>query len=235
MRIISPFRDYYDTAQSFGADHTRLFLRKPEVLATAQSQVPAELRNTFGHVRAWTDPNWYAARAGVVFCGKLYYALRLGASSYAPRSCLRSTESGVFYSAESALAWAETKSQPALLAFLQKRIKEGTLRVGLQPDAPNQEWLIEHRAAILVCDAHAYSEYLVKNARLSELQFYKLFDAAQAYQELDMYLSGILAAENRPMVEISDKIRAQQHGFDCRSFRKDPTKRKAGQCSPSKS
>lgn len=234
MRILSPFHDYYDSAQSFGSDQTRLFLRKPEIIAAQQSQLPRELVSTFDKTHVWSNSNWSAARIGVVFCGELYYALRLTFSTYAPRTYLHISDSAVFYSAESAQAWAAAKGQPAMLAFLEKRIKAGTLHAGLQAQVPNQEWLIEHNAPILVCDPHAYGAYLTRNARLDELEFYKVFNAVQTYQELDMYLSGVLAAENKPMVEISDKIRVLQHGFDCRSFRKDPTKRKVKACAKAK-
>jgi hypothetical protein len=57
-----------------------------------------------------------------------------------------------------------------------------------------------------------------------------LFDAFTAYQELDMFVSGVMAPENKPMVAIDDKHKAYQHGFDCYSFRNGPTKKTAKAC-----
>lgn len=235
MRIISPFRDYYDSAQGFGADQTRLFLRKPESLAANQLGIPAELKEPFSKVKSWSSASWAASIIPIVFCGKLYHALRLRYASYNRTTCFYSEESSIFYTVDSARAWAETKGNQELLAFMQRRIKNGDLPLASQGTPLNLNWLVENLAPILTCDLHNYESFLTKNARLSDLQFYKVFDAVQAYQELDMYLSGILAAENKPMVEISDKIRALQRGFDCYSFRQTPTKRKAKQCSSGKS
>jgi hypothetical protein len=41
-----------------------------------------------------------------------------------------------------------------------------------------------------------------------------------------MFLGAIAAPENKPPVEIEDKYRIAQHGFDRYSFRKAPTKRR---------
>jgi hypothetical protein len=231
MRIISPFRDYYDSAQGFGADQTRLFLRKPENLAANKLGIPKELQAVCHEVHVWSTATWTAAIIPIVFCGKLYHALRLRYSTYNRTTCFMSETSAVFYTLESAHSWAEAQGNPDLLAFVNRRIKNGELPLASQGTPLNLNWLVENLAPILTCDSQNYESFLTKNACLRDLQFYKMFDAVQAYQELDMYLSGILAAENKPMVEISDKIRALQRGFDCYSFRQPPSKRKAKQCS----
>jgi hypothetical protein len=232
MRIISPFRDYYDTAQGFGADQTRLFLRKPENIAVNKLMVPHELASVCANVRTWGDTRWSASLVPIVFCGKLYHALRLRTSNYSMQAY--NVSEALCYTLASAQNWAKDKGTDEMRAFISRRIKKGDLPLDNQGTTLSIPWLIENNAPILVCDNQNYEGFLVKNAKLAELQFFKQFDPVQAYQELDMYLSGILAAENKPMVQISDKIRAQQHGFDCYSFRQAPSKRKAKQCTDGK-
>jgi len=147
----------------------------------------------------------------------------------------------VHYSIDAAVAWASTvahEEEGARIREVIERKAKAQLRTlaaqGQDLPPSVQTWLANNQAAILAVDAGMYKAWLTKNTSLGALQFYKLFSPTQAYQQIDMYLSGILAAENRPMVEISDKVRAQQHGFDCNSFRKSPTKRKPKSCVPMK-
>lgn len=64
---------------------------------------------------------------------------------------------------------------------------------------------------------------VVLNPKLADFEFYKVMPAPQAYQEIEMFLGNIAAPDKCP-VELSEKDRIQQHGFDKMSFRKAPTK-----------
>lgn len=66
-----------------------------------------------------------------------------------------------------------------------------------------------------------------RDALLDKRQFYRIFPTDQAYQEIYMYLSGVLGVGN-PIVPVpSDKIKRDLHGFDKHSFktRKDRKKK----------
>lgn len=60
----------------------------------------------------------------------------------------------------------------------------------------------------------------VINPCLKRVEFFRCKDAYTVYQELDMFISGVLGEPGVPMVEITDKDRIKQHGFDEWSFRK---------------
>ena len=67
-----------------------------------------------------------------------------------------------------------------------------------------------------------YSTVII-NERLNLYDFQKILPPMQAFQELEMYVGSYLT---RPVIEeppISDKIKAEIHGFDKFSFRKDKT------------
>ena len=66
--------------------------------------------------------------------------------------------------------------------------------------------------------------YFTSNLPLKEVEFFKKFDPWQAYQELSMYIGGVIAPESKPMIKIEDKYKIMEHGFDKMSFRKAPTK-----------
>ena len=67
-----------------------------------------------------------------------------------------------------------------------------------------------------------------KDVPLKDVSFYKVWDPYQAYQELDMYISGVLGQQEKETINISDKDRIYQHGFDSYSFRKLPEEKKRG-------
>jgi len=56
---------------------------------------------------------------------------------------------------------------------------------------------------------------------LKSVQFSKVFNPYEAFQEISMYLGSIKSKEENKGCEISDKDRMKGHGMDCMSFRKE--------------
>ena len=67
----------------------------------------------------------------------------------------------------------------------------------------------------------SHSKFIV-NPLLKEYEFYKIFDAFQAFQEVSMFMGGVLGRGEKDIVEVADKYKIAQHGFDKWSFRKMP-------------
>ena len=64
------------------------------------------------------------------------------------------------------------------------------------------------------------------NPLLKDYQFYKVYDAVQTFQEIQMFISGVLGNKEKEIIEVADKYKITQHGFDKKwSFRKEPTKK----------
>ena len=60
------------------------------------------------------------------------------------------------------------------------------------------------------------------NALLKDYEFYKVFDSFQAFQEVSMFMGGVLGKGEKEIIEVADKYKIGQHGFDKWSFRKEP-------------
>lgn len=74
---------------------------------------------------------------------------------------------------------------------------------------------------------HGRDESFIINPILKEYNFYKVFDSFTAFQEIQMYISGVLGVGENPTIEVSDKDKIISRGFDYKwSFRKPPTKNK---------
>jgi hypothetical protein len=70
-------------------------------------------------------------------------------------------------------------------------------------------------------------EKLFINPNLSDYQFYKIFDSFQAFQEISMFMGGVLGHGEKEIIEVADKYKIEQHGFDYKwSFRKKSEKNK---------
>ncbi len=60
-----------------------------------------------------------------------------------------------------------------------------------------------------------------KNKRLKDLEFYKIVSPFEAFQELSMFIGGVMGGKSPIMIEVADKDRIAKHGFDKFSFRKE--------------
>jgi len=67
---------------------------------------------------------------------------------------------------------------------------------------------------------------LTVNPVLKDIGFQRIVDPFTAYQEIEMFLSGILGMNDPETVDIEDKYMISQKGFDDMSFKKYPTKKR---------
>ena len=63
------------------------------------------------------------------------------------------------------------------------------------------------------------------NGLLKNYQFFKVKDPFSCFQEISMFVSGVLKSNENPMVSISDSDKLHKHGFDKYSFKKLPSKK----------
>ena len=70
-------------------------------------------------------------------------------------------------------------------------------------------------------------ECFIINPLLKNYEFYKVFDTFTAFQEIQMYISGVLGVGENTTIEVSDKDKIISRGFDYKwSFRKEPKEKK---------
>jgi hypothetical protein len=245
MRIRSPFKDYYDSAMSSGSDPSRVFVREPESRKLKLERDGSGIFDRYSRlagVAGIFDLRRDRVETGVcavVFCGRVYKALRVHRTRGA--SDEGAVEERVFYACAEAQAYLENRLGKERMnrkrnAFLEydNPLAQGTLNEGLARFFEHQgsdelmEWSVENRTAIAVLHVGGrfYPSLLEINPPLKAIQFYRLFGPAEAFQELDMFWGGVLAPESRPTVGIADNDRIAQHGFNERSFRKDPSKKR---------
>ncbi len=63
-------------------------------------------------------------------------------------------------------------------------------------------------------DTHGSSSIIKLNCRLQDYEFYRVFDPYSAYQELSMYVDGMLAYPGNMVTDIPDEYKIESKGFD---------------------
>ena len=216
MYIVSKFRDYYDSAATYGIDKTCVYRR--EVQEPIKIELPRN-RNVLG-----SSDNQTPEKFVVGFCGELYPGVitytqtGTNLNFYYKQSEYEKTGLGLglgYFSITEDDFW-----NPETWAFLKENFQKYKTPVFAVADKTPVLSVPErtHRRGISI---HP-------DASLIEYGFYRVKPPAQAFQEIFQYLSGVLGTGQNPMVAISDKNMAKKKGFDDRSFKKDPGQKKRG-------
>lgn len=240
MRIISKHRDYYDSARAFGEDPTLVYLRHErtveapasmlDALGTLAAQIPTYVRGDEHSIVR------YAAILG--FCGRLYPVWRVaGEWAMTPEQFTGVLQAHVdrwtYYRATDCMRKAFLgEDEPARKSWLNRRtgftdltdtalLTEATMiecreRFAAMPPRPElfaglglPVFLYEHTPKA--------KEQVTANPILTRLGFASVLDPWTAYQELAMFVGGVLPRGTEPPIEITDDavIRdAKGHGAD---------------------
>ena len=239
MKIISPFKDFYDRALAYGHDDSVVLVRKPEELYNSHDPV---LRNVKTFDALFEDFSMNSIRGSdectidfsyivVLFCGKTYRGIRVTRKPHWTK--VQDTKSIVVYDGD-ALQNVVANFGGDIDVDHQKRGRfwwgrqffyNNSLRTWLsrQGTDEHQQFAIERKFTTLVVDGGSPTT-VVNNARLADYEFFRAIDPVTAYQEIDMFVSGVLASTGNQMVVTEDRYKIQAAGFDSRSFRKSPTK-----------
>lgn len=241
MKIISPFQDFYDRALAYGHDDRTIYVRKPEELFNSHDPVLRNVRdfdfmfNDFAHNGCTGHDqcsiSFHATH--VLFCGKMYRGIRVTRKAHWSQPACDKT--AVYYDAD-ALVKAVKEMGGSLAVDYRKTgqmwwgrrfFYENSIRdwLAVQGSDAFYNFAVENRYVALVSDPTTPSR-VINNAKLADYDFYRVMNPAIAYQEIDMYISGVLPAASMVVSPTPDKYKIQAHGFDKSSFRKSPTKQR---------
>jgi len=243
VRIISDWHDYYDKVLSYGMDSSVIFKRdiREENIVKLPFPLPS------GRYMWW---RMGVHPAVIGFCGKLYPLVEFHVN-YVNRVPSPQT---FCYTAEEVRNYVQMymhkknvdayESKPAPrrrvrgdeAAFTRRDIEKFFNEVGRLRDKCGG-FFTEHDAPIFVASSHKtcrvpgpmrYGRMAWRvefNPCLRVWEFYRQVPHYQAFQELAMYI-GAQAQPEKSIPAVPDKIMVGAKGFNERSFRKDPTKRK---------
>ncbi len=239
MYIISKQKDYYDgVVGSVGIDKTIVYERVAQEIESNKDYPKTIVELADGDSSTWWDTglNRYHVKKDqkkfdgncafiVGFCGKLYVGWKFYREIKRQFGYSSHWKTEFTYDIDHASKYMETKIGKN--TFLQDHLKNIV-------DANVLDVFREYNTPAFVYDCDwsednfggNYRHSFVINPKLKDLQFYKVFDAFTAFQEISMFLGGVLGVGEKEIIEIEDKYKIGQHGFDKWSFRKEPTKKK---------
>lgn len=217
MRIYGG-HDYYDCALSLGIDPTITLLRGKSRSVPVE-KAGGSLLNKYLRSDTNITMGEIIESVAVVFCGKVY------------RGAIASAPDGVkgIWSADKARALVgREKGRTIRVDTGWRREDKITLDEYFTPyesPKPLRDYMIANKVSILVERMPKYSherkEFEVNPPTLKQISFAKALDPYTAFQELSMWIGGVLGGTSPEIVTIKDdKVLIENHGFDNRfSFR----------------
>lgn len=67
-----------------------------------------------------------------------------------------------------------------------------------------------------------YNKQIIFNPCLKDFQFAQIYDPFQAFQKIEMFISGVLGTDQKKLIQINDNYQRDKKGFDDRSFKNMP-------------
>lgn len=211
MRIISTFKDYYDSLQAYDEDRDTLYIRE-------EVEVDNRRNKNFANYRGLNS-------CTILFCGQYFPA-------YFYRE---STWKGRFY--EDTFYYELNDVLEEKLYEIHKQYFHSKRR--LESDNAKKSWskrldtakkflegnfektpIDTNQPVVLIYNQWHY----VINYSLKDAGFFKVKDVRSTYQELLMWFNN-QAKPEKPIPHIDDKTMAEIKGFDKFSFRKDPQRK----------
>ena len=245
MRIISPFRDFYDSVQKFGQDQTIVYKRIPHTTDAPRDSNGRCVFPVMGYGRWSSRRALDVASSTVGFCGQVYPAVKLTVteqvrlSAMKPPSCVCYSTDQVarFVYKHLSAEWCkkfQKTTRGRFGEFIQREFDEyfaegvalGDKFLQLFMDAKSAQFVTpwsQERGTQIVWDA-CLNE-IVWDACLNELEFYRVVDPYSAFTQVESFVSN-MARPIKPIPEIDDKTMAEAKGFDKYSFRKAPSKKR---------
>lgn len=213
MRIVSPFKDYYDIGMGLGYDNSLDYIRtEKEVFLERISSKEESLEDRATRKLLRDLPlvptyfNTLSARTRVIgFCGKFYPVAIFPGEVHC-------------YSIEEAdgcmKGYAARGDRNSLSKMFDRFRKYENIDVFIANKSP----------IVFLMDSQRKDGNWISvvrwNARLRDYQFYKVMDPYTAYQAIEMFF-GNLASPEKPIPPRTDKEKIESHGMDNKlSFRK---------------
>lgn len=212
MLIVSKFHDYYDTAMGYGIDKECVYKRETidkEIKLNCDLLVPKIIRENC----------FYECVLG--FCGKIYPFIF---SDY--KVWVKNPRRLIFYKKEELIEFLESIDHN----FKEWSWNRHYTKVGIGEfyslnHSPFMSIFHEYKTPVFYIRKDYSKTYLTINPKLKSLKFQRLKDPYTTFQEIYMYLSGVLGNTGENISEVPDKYKIKQHGFYEYSFKKLPTKK----------
>jgi hypothetical protein len=240
MYIISKKKDYYDgVVGTMGIDRSIVYARETQTFENWTS-FPKEFRpnkpynsrykNHFlnlDHHTLHSKPIIEGYSSFIVgFCGKLYIGWKLYRKVPNPYS-VSTIVTDITYDYELVKKYVKTVSWYSNLDDDMEYIKSyDPMHIFRDLKSPIFVYDSDRNGTSMNPYRRRNSDVFIVNPILNEYKFYTVIDSFTAFQELSMFMGGILGSGEKEIVEVEDKYKITQHGFNKWLFRREPEKKR---------
>lgn len=222
MRIYGG-HDYYDCALSLGIDPTIILLRGKSKSVAVDKAGGSLLGRSLVLIPQHTTLSRSVSieNVAVAFCGKVYRGIM--GSGFGKREEIWSADKARTFVAQEKNRKIEVQTHWHY--FKEKKMTLEEWFTPFESPKPLLDYMIANKISILVEEPpkYHYDEkcFQVNPYTLKQLGFAKALDPYTAFQELSMWIGGVLGGTSPEIVTIKDdKTLIENHGFDNRfSFR----------------
>ncbi len=248
MLIVSKYRDYYDKiGASFGVDKTIVFNRRSHLTEEVKFIKPSGWSNFNTKTKPKENETFRVNLLIVGFCGKTYVGIAHRVSTIVPAPYGQTTihNDKFYWGRENITKYLDRPLSKNEIDYLNNvdgsknytdifialnapiftyidSISDGRGELGFAHDFfKSIEDTKDERDKEMV-------RSIAVNNNLSQLNFQSVVYPVIAFQEIQMFISGVLGVGEKPMIEISNNDKIVSQGFDLKtSFRKDtpPTRK----------
>ena len=237
MLIVSKYKDYYDSAVGLGIDKTIVYERYLKTIECPKDILDVITTNHFEdfNYRSIISKNKYTSGYFILgFCGKLYIGFKFTKENNVNFN--KSYDTKIIYDIEKARKlfdfnknehkkwyWSGKSNEERLNDFIFKIKSINCI-----------EWFRKFNIPIFLIgnnndvfnyyDNDSSLKKITINPILKNYDFMKIYDPYTTFQEIQMFISGVLGINKDGIdVEMTEKQKVQQHGFDKKyGFRKRP-------------
>lgn len=252
MRIISKFKDYYDGCNYDNSISSGVFERHTSELpidwVSHHHGIIADGCNSYdlhtgligfcGRLYPYVEYKSYGKPSSFIYTFEEFDELRNEIVLIKPKRNIWYSGSGImkdWNKKDLARIWfdCDFKTLQGIKdTGLPVWLSEKRCYSGVFPNWPNvQNLFYEHKVPCFVIKhtdikgAANTGHSLILNPCLKDYMFYRVIDPYICWQEIEYFLSNELVKPDDPYIEpISDKLKAESHGFNKESFRKPKSK-----------
>lgn len=247
MRIISKFHDYYDIGLSYGIDPKVIYKRKTKNIiidptfekneVTKQYDIAKKVFSEFGDINTLSCRVCFGNKETlevdsygcICFCGNIYPFVECknyNSKKFEYLYSLSEVDKLVdgfnskliynkYYKISNNFFSRNTRDTfKKFFNYSSKMSYDNLIDLHLYYDSPIFIYEKSNKFKIII------------NPKLQDFRFYKIYDSYTTFQNLSMFMSGVLGVKENEAISIADKDLKHMKGFNEESFRKEPTKKK---------
>jgi len=237
MKIVSNFKDYYDSIIGYGVDKTIQYKRFKNVVKFIKQST---IKFKHSPIKYSYDDNRIKIDSFIVmFCNELHIGYKVSRPKKG-RTFTYEIDEDIVYGIDEVKKFFINEKQPKISPYKIRRWRrwqdysdwrEAIKRYEdkIKNTQLKDDWHVHFQSPVIIIDYDGEKSEGIKvicNPQLKNWNFQKVKDPFTIFQQISMYISNIFGLPGNEIVEVSEKTKIEKHGFDKWSFRKMPKEKK---------